>query len=371
MDILVVTNTPHDPNQGSGYGITGYLRGLRERGHYIDAHGPSDWKAVSFPRGGRYIYPFMMAAYGLRKLQGGEYDVVELWGAESWLLAVLCKLLKPNMPLVHHSNGIEQHRIEVQRDLPVQFDNTSLFQIDLSRLHDFGLHAADAIVTLNSYDVDFLEKRKYVAKQNIHAIDTPLPASFLQQSITHERPRRVGFCGSWIPRKGISVFEKDMTRFLLENEKWTFSVVGVGDKEVLSHFPEEVHDQIEVTPFLKRKDLKDWYKSLRVFAIPSFYDSFGLVMSEAMACGAALVATNVGFAHGLQDGKEALIIPEKPSPHLYRVLSRLASNEKLRRYIAQNGYERVQSLRWDDAVDRLESIYENIIAKKKTATSSL
>jgi glycosyltransferase involved in cell wall biosynthesis len=263
---------------------------------------------------------------------------------------------------VHHSNGIEQHRVQVQKNAmggPIQ--NNRWFQCDLSTLHDWGLRAADAIVTVSSYDLPFLKEQQFVPEQQLFAINNPLPDLFLDREVSHDRPRRIGFCGSWIPVKNPSLLQRDLTTFLRNHPRWTFSIVGAGDTNVAHQFPADVRRQIEVIPFLEREELVDWYHSLTVFILPSVYESFGLVMAEAMACGCALVATNVGFAYGLTHEEEALILPEAQSPHLAEALDILAENETFRRSIAQNGYDHVQNLRWGDAVDRLESIYKTLV----------
>lgn len=371
LEILLVCNVAHNPDSGSGYVIDGYQRGLKCAGHTVDIYGRETWAWISVTRGRRYIYPLMIAASGISAVIRYSYDIVELWGGECWLLALLLRKLYPELPIVHHSNGIEQHRIEVQRDAPSpDIQNVRWFQWDLSRFHDLGLKAVDAIITVSSYDIPFLLKRSYVSPEACHAIPNPLPDIFLERDVHFTRPCRIGYCGSWTNVKNCRLMEKDIESFLRSHSDWKFSVVGAGNTDVAAQFSPDVRGQIEVIPFLEREKLTAWYESLAVFVLPSIYESFGLVMAEAMACGAALVATNVGFAHGLNHEEEALILPEKTSPHLRDALGRLASDEALRRRLARNGYESVQSLRWDDAVGQLESIYKNIVAKKKTATSS-
>jgi glycosyltransferase involved in cell wall biosynthesis len=361
--ILSITNVPQDPSQGSGYVITGYVDGLRERGHAVDVYGPGDWLITDVHRGRRYLYPLMIAFFGIWHFRPRRYDLIELWGGHSWMLAVIFKWLAPDLPLVHHSNGIEQHRVQVQENAAVEsIQNQRWFQWDVSPLYDWGLRAADAIVTVSSYDLPFLKERQYVPEDRLFAIDNPLPDFFLDRDVQFDRPKRVGFCGAWSARKAPPVLIEDITEFLRAHPEWTFSVVGVGERDVKREFPDDVREQLDVIPFLEREKLVDWYHSLAIFTLPSIYESFGLVMAEAMACGAALVATNVGFAHGLEDEEEALLLPAPQSPHLREVLETLTKDEDLRRRVAQNGYERVQDLRWGEAIEQLEMIYKSLIS---------
>lgn len=366
--ILSISNVPHDLSQGSGFVISGYMEGLRERGHSVQAYGPSDWRCLDVHRGRRYAYPVMIALFGLVYVQPERFDLVELWGGATWLLATCLRWLHPDSTIVHHSNGIEQHRVKVQQQAPVtDVQNVHWFQFDVSPLHDWGLRASDAIVTVSSYDVPFLKKRDYVPEDRVYAIENPLTEAFLGRSVEWERPKRIGFCGNWIPRKGTHLLTTDLSSVLRENPDWTFSLVGVGDTNVKAQFPVDLHDRVEVIPFLERAELIDWYQGLAIFTLPSIYESFGLVMAEAMACGAALVSTNVGFAHGLDHRDEALILPSSQSPHLSEALTTFIENESLRRSIARNGHARVQNLRWDRAIDRLDSIYTSLIKHSSSA----
>lgn len=361
MRILSISNTPHNPDQGSGYVVVGYVEGLRKRGHAVDAFGPSDYEIGLSRYGKRYQKMIAIAVFGLRQFRRRPYDLVEVWGGPSWLLAVLLRGLAPNTPIVHHSNGIEQHYTELKAQSATgPNENERWFQFDVSRLYDWGLQAASAIVTVSDYDLPFLRREGCVPEERLYAIDNPLPSSYLDRPLQLDRPQRVGFCGSWIPKKGIDTLRTDVTTFLRQYPGWTFSVVGVGDTDVRAQFPDDVQEQLEVIPFLKRGDLIDWYETLAIFTLPSIAESFGLVAAEAMACGAALVATPVGYAYGLTDEEEALILPESRSPHLRDALTRLADDTSFRRKIAQNGYYTVQNLRWDHAVDKLEAIYEGL-----------
>jgi hypothetical protein len=58
-----------------------------------------------------------------------------------------------------------------------------------------------------------------------------------------------------------------------------------------------------------------------------------------------------------------MLIDEPLSPYLYESVKELLLDESLRIKIAQTGYKRVQSLRWDLAIDKLERTYSQWLHK--------
>lgn len=77
--------------------------------------------------------------------------------------------------------------------------------------------------------------------------------------------------------------------------------------------------------------LADWYAAADVVAVPSFYESFGLVAVEAMACGTPVVASRVGgLASTVVDGRTGYLVPWRcPEPFAERI-ELLLRNEPLR-----------------------------------------
>src|SRR5690606_25860479 len=55
-----------------------------------------------------------------------------------------------------------------------------------------------------------------------------------------------------------------------------------------------VQDHVHLLGARAHEELADYYRAADIVAVPSFYESFGLVAVEAMACGAPVVASRVG-----------------------------------------------------------------------------
>ena len=84
---------------------------------------------------------------------------------------------------------------------------------------------------------------------------------------------------------------------------------------------------VEFTGYVSAEDLPRYYQSCDVYCAPSTgQESFGIVLLEAMAAGAPVVASrNVGYAAVMTHGEEGFLVepraPEALAVALVRVLS--------------------------------------------------
>lgn len=371
MRILSLSNCPLDESLGSGYVALRYARGLRERGHHVDLLGPADYEPLRrLRRGISYRQALGMAATGLRR--AGGYDVIETWGGEAWLaFGLLARRPRRRFLLVSHSNGLETHCAEILReaeDAGRLAPSRRWFQLDQSALFERAFRTADALVTVAELDRRYALDRGYAPPDRILAINNPLPDEYLDLPVDFQRPPVIGYCGSWIPRKGVALIVSALPPLLRDFPDWRLTLVGVGDGfRAGEHFPADILPRIEVVPFAERgTGLRALYQSFSIVVLPSVYESFGLAGAEAMACGAALVAARTGFASGLRDGEEAMLLPE-PTPQALRgALEALVRDEDLRRTVACGGYRRVQTMRWDGAIDTVEAAYLRWLAELRS-----
>ena len=368
MRILALSNCPLQDSLGSGYVALRYAAGLRAAGHHVDLLGPEDYEPFHrlFPgRGVSYRQELGMAAAALRRAAGGRYDVVELCGAQGWLaMRLLSALPGRRFLVVQRSNGLEPHYEEAMRAAEAAglAPERRWFHLSQSRLFAAALRRADGLITVSAWDRDYALAHGYGPSERVLALENPLPDSYLGQEIEPEsppRPRVIGYCGSWLPVKGVDLLIRALPPLLRELPAWRLALVGVGGElRAADHFPADVLPRIDVVPFADRETrLRDLYRGFAVTILPSIYESFGLAAAEAMACGSALVATRVGFAAGLRHREEAFLLPERSAAALQSAVRELAANEELRRAVACGGHRRVQELRWDRTAGGLATAY--------------
>jgi glycosyltransferase involved in cell wall biosynthesis len=94
---------------------------------------------------------------------------------------------------------------------------------------------------------------------------------------------------------------------------------------------------------------------MAVYLHTSHIEGWPLPPAEAMACGAALVASaNQGVREYAEDGVTALLSPPADPALLADRLATLLGDDALRVHLAAAGAERIAGYSWDTAVDRME-----------------
>ncbi|MBP0016507.1 MAG: glycosyltransferase family 4 protein [Cyanobacteria bacterium SBLK] len=372
MKILSISNCPLVESQGSGYVAVNFCRGLRQRGHEVDSFEPDDYEPLQFIRGraNNYRIALGMLFFVLQQVRKKDYDLIEFYGGDSWLVVlVLAYFWKNRYILVSHSNGLETQFIEVMNQNQSLLETKrKWYQIDQRFLFKNAFKFVRGIVVQSDYDRDYALQQGYGDEQHVLTISSGLLDSYLGLEVKLERSPILGYCGSWILRKGIKTIQQDIPKILSEFPQCCFKMIGVGeDFHREDYFPIELCDRIEVIPFVRDKQkLATIYQSIAMMLVPSIYESFGLVIAEAMACGCAVIASQVGFAANLRSGEEIILLDKLSSPHLYDAIKLLLTNESLRHTIAGNGYQRVQNLKWDKAIQNLEATYVNWLDETKS-----
>lgn len=371
MKILTFSNCPLEESQGSGYVILNYARGLRARGHEVTLLGPESFepfRGLRFAKSHRQA--FGMFGVGLYRILRERYDVIEFYGGSSCIAARFFSCWpRRQFLLVSHSNGLETHYNERNREYAEKgsFDGVPLrFHQRILRLPmEWAFRHADALVTVSDNDAAYARRAQYQDEAHILSLENPLPDSFLGQSVDFNRNPRVGFCGAWLPNKGIKAMRTAMPRVLAKFPTATFTLIGVGSGfRVEDLFPSEFQSRIEIIPFTRDKlELQRIYRSLSIMILPSIYESFGMAATEAMASGCALVGTNTGFTASLRHLEEAFLMDNPDAASLELGVSALLADDGLRRRLATRGYERVQKLRWDTAIERLEKAYKGWLSE--------
>lgn len=110
------------------------------------------------------------------------------------------------------------------------------------------------------------------------------------------------------------------------------------------------------------KQKRDFFAGLDVFALPSRWDSFGIVLLEAWANGAANVAYRAGGpAWVVRHESDGLLVKCGDVDGLAAALLRLEGDGELRRRLGATGRERMRTeFDWEDKLRMVRRVYETL-----------
>ena len=126
-----------------------------------------------------------------------------------------------------------------------------------------------------------------------------------------------------------------------------------------------VSEQVHFLGARPHESLPDYYRAADVVAVPSFYESFGLVAVEAMACGTPVVASRVGgLASTVVDGQTGYLIPWRCPEPFAEKFDLLFANEELRSALGASARRRMEAhYAWSQVADRVAALYGEVMAE--------
>lgn len=186
-----------------------------------------------------------------------------------------------------------------------------------------------------------------------------------------ERPRVLSL-GRLVPRKGVD----DVVRALVALPDVELVVAGGPPRAELSGDPEvrrltrlagelDVLDRVEFRGAVARSEVPALVRSADVVACVPWYEPFGIVPLEAMACGRPVVGSAVG---GLLDsvvpGRTGMLVPPRHPYQLARVIGDLLADPGARARLGRAGARRARSrYSWDRVALEHERIYATLASQ--------
>jgi glycosyltransferase involved in cell wall biosynthesis len=115
-----------------------------------------------------------------------------------------------------------------------------------------------------------------------------------------------------------------------------------------------------------RPDVVDWMRAMDVFVLSSSVESFPNALLEAMACGCAVIGSQVGGVPELiTDGKTGLLFESGNAAALADRLSRLIQADELRAELGRQASNRARTeFSVQLNIARAEHLYESLLERK-------
>ncbi len=321
-----------------------------------------------------HLDEFVGGVQAFAEAEGIRYDVVH---SHYWLSGLVARDLRAawDTPVVHmfHTLGELKNRVaqspdEMEPPLRIACEgeimhsaNRLVAATTLERDQMAALYGADATkVSIVPPGVD-LDKFR------------PLPCSEARARIGLPPDHHmVLFVGRIQPIKGIDTLIRAIALVLerrpaLRNHIGLSLVGGADDAAPDSEMMrlKALREELgigDLVTFLGSRDqdtLVDYYTAASVVVVPSFYESFGMVALEAMACGTPVIASDVGgLSLNIADGFNGYLVASGDVEELAYKITLLLTRDELRRQLGRQARAWSEGFSWQIIADETLAAYD-------------
>lgn len=197
----------------------------------------------------------------------------------------------------------------------------------------------------------------------------PAEFSHIGPAATHGKPRRIVSVGRLVPRKGFETVIRAMPQMPTAE----LVIVGGPDKSELDADAEAqrlnsvaaqcgVADRVHLYGAIARDEMPMLLRSADVVAATPWYEPFGIVPLEAMACGVPVVASAVGgMLDTVVDEVTGRLVPPRDPQRCADAINPILSDRDLRAALGCAGRARVQQrYSWQRVAEETAAVYDRM-----------
>ncbi len=173
---------------------------------------------------------------------------------------------------------------------------------------------------------------------------------------------RVIFVGGMSLRKGVHYLLQAFAELALPNSE--LLLVGSMNPEIQPFF-KKYDGTFRYIGHVPQAELHRHYSQSSVFVLNSIEDGFGMVLSQAMACGLPIIATeNTGAPDVVEEGKSGFIIPIRSVDALKEKLTYLYEHPAERAAMGKAAAAKMaHGFTWDDYGERMVGEYRKLLGR--------
>lgn len=183
---------------------------------------------------------------------------------------------------------------------------------------------------------------------------------YVRPSVVREKSPTIFFCGRYEPRKGLEVLLQAMDHMPADVKLWIASD-GIGIDDLQNTYGAD--NRINWLGRITEEDKLDRLARCTAFCAPSLRgESFGIVLLEAMAAGAALVASNIsGYNNVATHEVNALLVEPGNSLALAKSLQVAMTDEIIRERLVRGGHDRANDFSMERLAQSYVQIYQRLL----------
>jgi D-inositol-3-phosphate glycosyltransferase len=320
---------------------------------------------------------FLAQLNAFREEEGLEYDVVH---SHYWLSSRVGRELSQAMGVPHvvtfHTLGLikmQSRAGEVEQAERPVVETEVMATAD--RIIAFSPHERDAMARLYGADPN---KVSLVPCGVDLSVFRPLDQKAVRERLGLNGEKILLYVGRVEPLKGLDLLVE--TAAQMDSEEGVRMIVvgadanGGQEMDRVKQLAKErdLEDQIDFVGQVDHNDLPLYYNAADVCVVPSYYESFGLVALESMACGTPVVATRVGgLSTIIQHGRTGYLKPWRCPDAFANSVEMIISSEGLQQSMGEAARLRAEGMGWDNVAAMMWEEYAVLTEQPQQEDSKL
>jgi D-inositol-3-phosphate glycosyltransferase len=381
-------------------GMSVYIRELAKelgkQGHPVDiytrSHDPADPQIIYLGHGARlihlmagedndihklalycYLPEFTCNLENFRRENLLEYDIVfsHYW-LSTWAGAYLKQWWQVPHVAMFHTLGLIKNSIGIGEEEPE-------LRIVTERE---SVNSCQRIIVSTKEEKEAIARLYGASSENIGVVPCGVNMEQFRPTDRKTAKRQLGldnnvvlFVGRIDPLKGVEQLMKSVA-YLREFDGLKLVIIG-GDEDSQGEidrlkklsYETGIADKVDFRGMIKHTELPLYYNAADVCVVPSYYESFGLVALESLACGTPVLATDVGNLRNIiQNGETGYIIKGNSPQILASGIARVLAEPGFRDKPASAMRESISNYSWANTAEMITGELRTALSRQPVET---
>lgn len=331
---------------------------------YINAGDPSIDKTGIFS----YLDKFVEGVLNYSSRQNQPYELIY---AHYWLSGVVAIELKNawNVPIItsfHTMQGIKRETFPFNKDNQEREKQERIISLQ-----------SDSIIAWSLHEKKFIEQNFGVKSSKISVIPPGVDLDLFHPINIQEARRKIHmqedvrailYVGRIERLKGLDMLLKALSQ-IQHKDTFLYVIGGTNNREEVNRLKKicidlNLNEKVHFIGSISRAQLKYYYNSADLYVLPSYYESFGLSVLEAAACGKPTIASKVGGLPSIiRDNETGFLLEQRSLGSLIKKIEILLNDKELSDTMGRAARKQAEKLNWGIAVNQLKNLFDKLTSK--------